>query len=356
MFNYVRLYELLKGSLTLASNSLSLFLNKRDRRSPLYVFWLLTYRCNCRCRHCNWVFENTSPEKLSMELSHCELLEVAHQLAKSKIWGVTISGGEPLMIKNIFEILEILKQSGKRVNICTNGVLLEDALDMLLKIQPDSVTISLDSHKPEIHDSIRGKRGVFQKIVSGIELLREKRKKKKPSIILKMTISKNNIDSIDEFISTFNKRCDYFTFQPVQNNLLHQVYDDDILFDHSSSEKFRKSMNDLIAKYPFMNNSYYRNMGDFLFNPNKLFESHSFRCLLSSAYSIYIDPYGNIMPCLGLEVAGNIKDMNFLNIWKSEKNFQIQQRMRSKNNRCICWLYNNLYNQYLVEAYRWFYK
>ncbi len=352
MFDQLTVREAIAGSYTLVSNSLSLFLNKADARAPLYVFWLMTYRCNSKCLHCNWVVKNMTTEKLNEELVSKERLDVANQLAKSKTFGVTLSGGEPLLVREIFEVIKILKRAGKRVNVCTNGLLLEDNMDKVLKAKPDCITISLDSPNPEIHDKIRGGNGYFEKTISGIDILRKSRQKKNPKIIIKMTISKENIESIEEFLERFRGICEHITFQPVQNNLIHQVPDEGILFDKSEYGLFKRKMDDLMSKYPFMNNSYYKNMADFLFNPDSLLKTGKFRCLLSSAYSVYIDPYGNVKPCLGLASAGNFKESGIIKIWKSRENCRLQQKMRDKGNNCICWAYNNLFNQYLVEAFK----
>src|SRR5438552_8044541 len=116
--------------------------------SPVFASWTVTLACNLGCAHCS--FNRPLPD----ELPHAERLEVAHRLARSTAWGVSLIGGEPLLVKELFEYARILKQGGKRVFLGTSGDRLGEFVGDILYAW-DVVTVSVAENTAEPHDAVR---------------------------------------------------------------------------------------------------------------------------------------------------------------------------------------------------------
>lgn len=136
---------------------------------PFFVGWDVTSSCNLRCLHCN----RAAGDKSINELSLNEVKSVIDQLAEDfePIDHISFGGGEPLMRKDIFDILAygIIKKKLK-IRINTNGTLIDNKI---AKALADSkvyhVQVSIDGDK-KTHDLIRG-RGNFDKAIRGVKLL-----------------------------------------------------------------------------------------------------------------------------------------------------------------------------------------
>lgn len=132
-------------------------------RRPPIVFWNLTWNCNLKCIHC---YINAVPGGRPGELNREEALEVAGQLVEAGVPLVVLSGGEPLMRPDIWDIIEAL--DGVRVGLSSNGTLITKSVaERLVSAGVSYVGVSLDSAKPEVHDRIRGVRGAFRRALEG---------------------------------------------------------------------------------------------------------------------------------------------------------------------------------------------
>ena len=117
------------------------------------VHWSLTGRCNYRCRHC-YMF---APHGRLGELSHASLMEIARQIGECGIPAASLTGGEPLIRSDFFEIVDALLERGTLVTqLYTNGALLnEEVLDGFERrgVRP-TVVMSFDG--TGWHDWMRG--------------------------------------------------------------------------------------------------------------------------------------------------------------------------------------------------------
>lgn len=84
---------------------------------PLHLVWALTNACNVRCIHCC----AASARRSSNELSHDEILSQIDVLARDGLLDLALSGGEPLLIKRLENIVERAANSGITVGMGTNG-------------------------------------------------------------------------------------------------------------------------------------------------------------------------------------------------------------------------------------------
>ncbi len=144
-----------------------------------YPKWLviqLLEKCNLRCRMCyEWGKEGSYHDK--NELAQLDI-DVVKKVIKDCAPGqpyIGLFGGEPLMYPWIEEVLSTIKNNGLSVDIPTNGTLLEQQAEILLKNEPRRLWISLDGPE-EINDKQRGT-GVYKKVIQGIDKLFDLKKK-----------------------------------------------------------------------------------------------------------------------------------------------------------------------------------
>lgn len=138
------------------------------RREIHYLRLSVTDLCNLRCRYCM----PDGVEKLEREavLTYEEFLRLAALFARCGIDTVRVTGGEPLVRKNVAQLVAGLKATPgiRRVTLTTNAVLLAEQLPALLDAGLDSVNISLDTLRPEVFRQITA-RDDFAAVQAGLQ-------------------------------------------------------------------------------------------------------------------------------------------------------------------------------------------
>lgn len=133
--------------------------------APFQVVWDVTNACNLKCRHCYADAGRARKDELSDE----EALKLVDRLSEIGVTIIAFSGGEPLVRRNILDLIERASDNGMYTSIATNGTLIskEKAME-LKKAGLRYAQISLDGATAETHDSFRGIPGAFDKTIQGI--------------------------------------------------------------------------------------------------------------------------------------------------------------------------------------------
>jgi radical SAM protein with 4Fe4S-binding SPASM domain len=133
---------------------------------PYHVVWEVTTRCNLDCIHCY----AGSVDSAQAELSTAEGKQLLEQIARvDEIRTIVITGGEPLLRKDIFELVEHAGGLGFHMIFSTNGTLLTPGMARdLARLGVANFSISLDGHTAACHESIRRRPGCFQAAIDGI--------------------------------------------------------------------------------------------------------------------------------------------------------------------------------------------
>ena len=134
-----------------------------------YVRISLTDRCNLRCRYC-------MPEAGVTKMQHAdiltfdEILRVVRGLAALGVKKVRLTGGEPLVRRNITALIRAVRQVPgiEQVALTTNGVLLSEMGEDLLKAGLTGLNISLDTLKPATFAELT-RRPLFEQVQAGVE-------------------------------------------------------------------------------------------------------------------------------------------------------------------------------------------
>jgi len=121
--------------------------------NPLIANVSITQNCNSRCSYCDiWKWQNFIADPTIEELKR-----IFSSLANLGVKVVSLSGGEPLLRKDIEEVISIVKSYNVRAQIVTNGILLsKEKIIKLVKSGLDCVTLSLDTADQEIYQKLRG--------------------------------------------------------------------------------------------------------------------------------------------------------------------------------------------------------
>lgn len=132
--------------------------------SKYNINWNVTKECNLRCKHCYYDAGAQLNDELSTEQALALIDDIADTFGDNV--RVTLGGGEPLMRKDLFEIIAYGKESGLSLVLASNGIMLTEGVAARLKATGiEEVIIAIDGTQ-KTHDNIRGN-GVFEKTVRG---------------------------------------------------------------------------------------------------------------------------------------------------------------------------------------------
>ncbi|NQT55584.1 MAG: radical SAM protein [Desulfobacteraceae bacterium] len=188
------------------------FIDESYTENGFYFQWHITEECNFRCKHC-YHADYSSANELNLN----ELILIADKIDSTlRKWNkdgtLSITGGEPFMVKDkLFPLLEHINslETINHFDLLTNGSLLDE--DILSKLKGFKklrrVQVSLEAGNQELNDQIRGN-GSFEKTLSAIRLL----KQNDFQVAVMMTIShmnKNEIKPLIEFLK--KERVDTFS-------------------------------------------------------------------------------------------------------------------------------------------------
>ena len=298
------------------------------------VIWI-TNRCNLRCKMCDqW----KTPEPLiAQELSTKEWYSFIDSVARMHALVINITGGEPFLRPDIFDIIRYIRSKNISCHICSNGTQFNrTVIDRLKSSPPDTISISLDSYCAEIHNELRGV-DCFDRIVEGVRLLRSNLPTVKVGI--NYVITRQNFYNLSRMIS-FAERLgvDQLKFDPIHVNLMHRKKPlpsfKDLLFHEEDlpelHSEIKKLMNAL-GNTKLLTNSY-----SFVRGITSLYNGRFDKLPCHAGYiSCAIDALGWVSPCDNFEGKENLKEKPLEEIWKSS----IFQRQRQAVHRCSahCW-------------------
>ncbi len=157
------------------------------RRSPPgpVVIWNLIRRCNLTCKHC---YSISADKDFAGELTTDEVFRVMDDLKRFKVPGLILSGGEPLLRPDIFDIARRAKAMRFFTALSSNGTLIDEAMTRRIAAENfDYVGISLDGLE-EVHDRFRRKQGAFAASLKAIRLCRDAGLK----VGVRFTLTKDN--------------------------------------------------------------------------------------------------------------------------------------------------------------------
>ena len=303
------------------------------RKGPLGIVWEINNKCDARCVYCN--YWNNSTIRAEPELATKEKIEIIKRLAKADVCFLSFCNGEPLLTHEICDLIAAAKKNNLLVNVSTNGSHIEEVAPQLIEAGLDFLTISIESHLPEVHDNISGYKGLFTKIERGIAALKKAGGRKRPYLIARKLIDKRTIDQLDDFIRHWERQVDEIIFKPIMHNPKASfVIPAGMGFSMEDKTKTTRLIHDLLKKRRRFNTEYHRRIPDYFFSGGSL--NKRYPCF-AGVFCGDIDFRGNLYPCIdGTASIGNLTAEDFMALWASPKMGAFRREFKIGRS-CDCW-------------------
>lgn len=142
-----------------------------ESRTPHFITIAVTYNCQCDCKHCSAYLYQQDVKKNNSALTTQELKDAVKQTVDMGTTCVVFTGGEPLLVPDIYELVKHVDKKKSICTVFTNGELLtEENVKKLKESGVFGVFVSFDFADAKAHDENRKKTGIFDKAIAGIKL------------------------------------------------------------------------------------------------------------------------------------------------------------------------------------------
>ncbi|MFB3851308.1 MAG: radical SAM/SPASM domain-containing protein [Acidobacteriota bacterium] len=293
-----------------------LFEKAYQKRQLLYAFFEITYNCNFNCKFCyNPVFRK-GQEKIKKNLvketplTISEYSAIFEKLKKGGVLFLTLSGGEPLVHPQFFEILKEAKKNAFCVRIFSNGSLIDEECARKLKENGAfCIEISIYGSDKESYEETTGRGEDFEKVLNAIKYL----KNEGIIVYLKCILTKITEKKMDEIQKIADDLGVILRWDPVLSPS-EEGFDYPLKFRASEEGLYRLLTED---KFKVGSSPFERGEGESL-------------CTIGRV-QVTIDPFGNIHPCpQWKEILGNVRKDDIFEIWKNSEKLQEIIKMSEK--------------------------
>lgn len=326
--------------------------------------WDIEQRCNLNCRHCRSGKQNRR-ENLGL-FEYQQLIKKIYDMGFNKL---VFTEKEPLMNKNLLNIMLECKKLGIKCSMVTNGILFnQEKLKKFSEIGIDEIFISLEGWTESDNDYVRGK-GVFKRVISILDFIQKSNML--INVFIQLDVTNLNYFKIREFISFFNKYSNISIIVSIIAPIGNAEDNKELLiknenYNYFKSEilklkKSKKLIPDVIFSFggPF-NNIYYNLIG--LSNDEICYSD----CDLNDN-GFTLQPDGSVVKCsalIGTELEKKFNNnLGFLNdysenityekpVCKDYKNNSQCKVCIFRNNCCLCYImqFNEILNVYLNDC------
>ncbi|HEY6420658.1 MAG TPA: radical SAM protein [Candidatus Binataceae bacterium] len=288
-------------------------LNEKAARMgiPIGVHLDLTWRCNERCVHCYLDHDDNG------ELSYDEVAGLLEQLAESKVMFLTLSGGEPLLRKDLFAIIRRARELTFNVKLKTNGILIKEPEAALIhELGVEQVQISVYSHRPAVHDAITKVKGSLERTLTAIRFLVGQGLK----VTMANVVMKQN-------------RFDYRGVQALAEELGAHFMLDPTITPHINGDRSLLKLNmGHVELSEVLHDTTIGGVAEQVpARPATDDDLDGFPCSAGHS-SCYISPYGDVYPCVQFPLpSGNIRKQRFADIWNDSPQLKEVRSIRERD-------------------------
>ncbi len=283
-----------------------------------FLFLELTQLCNEHCRHCGSRCGDTMPKDTLTKDEIFGFLKKASEQFDLRDVQLCITGGEPLLREDFFEIMNYAHELGFHWGMTSNGTLIDD--DVAYKLEKSgmsTVSISLDGLR-ESNDWFRQKDGGFDSALNGVRALVKNGSFRHVQVTT--VITKKNIGELDEMYKMLLgeglNSWRVINIEPIgrakeQPELLLEKEDYIRLFDFIKEKRFAEKMTVTYGCSHYLGESLEREVRDWYFLCN------------AGIYTASVMYNGDIGACLDIErrpqlIQGNIRSDDFYEVWKNK--------------------------------------
>ena len=267
---------------------------------PLGVQFDLTYRCNERCVHCYLDHDDRG------EMTTAEIKDLLEQMAEAGVFFLTFSGGEIMMRRDFFAIVEHARRLSFCVKLKTNAVMIRQSeADRIQALALDSVQISVYSHRAEVHDAITRLPGSLKRTIEAVRLLVERGVK----VVFANVLMRENFEDYPGVQALAAEVGAEYTIDPTITPKIDG--DRSILGLNIYRAQLQQVLRDpsLLGASP----------EEFCARPDGPPAPQDAQKMLPCSAShtfCYVSPYGDVCPCVQFPLlAGNVRTTRFLDIW-----------------------------------------
>lgn len=317
-----------------------------EKYLPLVISWNMTLRCNLKCAHCYINAEGAKTSTVN-ELSTDAAKMLIHQIIEVCKPLLILSGGEPLLRDDIYEIIKYGADRGLRMGMGSNGMLIDDEVARKLKEAGMwTVAISLDSSIPERHDEFRGVKGCWEHAIKAIKAL----KKAGIEVQVNCTVIKENYDEVDDIMALAESlgvtNFHLFFLVPTGRgtdieDITPQMYEEMITKTLAKTTKYKLNVKPSCAPQ-FMR----------VAKDQGVDMSRWVRGCMAGLYYCRIYPSGEVTPCPYMPVSlGNIREKSFKDIWFNSEVFQSLRDFDQLKGKCGVCEHNDVCGGCRARAY-----
>ncbi len=290
-----------------------------DATRPTVVYGIVNERCNYRCRYCEYWRLKEYGDEMTVEQWTDALGSLQEFIGT---YHVEFSGGEPFRKKGFLDIARFCHARGIRWGVTTNGSAFSDKIvRQTVAADPFNVNISIDGHRSEIHDYMRGVPGSLERIVRGIERLRQQRSEQGRDfpIIIKPTVHAKNFRELPALVRwAQNLGVTAVNFQPV-DRWTQETYDE-LWIERDHHEDLEKVVAELIAMKragaPILNTELVMDLWTSHFREDKA-PAEALPCRVGMR-NYFIRPNGDVELCWFYPPIGNVKEQPARDIWRGQ--------------------------------------
>jgi radical SAM protein with 4Fe4S-binding SPASM domain len=268
-----------------------------DAGLPLSVQLDVTYRCNERCVHCYLDHDDHG------EMTTAEIKNVLDQVAAAGVFFLILSGGEVLMRRDFFEILEHARALLFDVKIKTNAFMIgEKEAERIFELGVRTVQVSIYSHRPEVHDAITLLPGSLKRSIDGIRLLQSRGVK----VIIANVLMRQNLNDYAGVKLLAEELGAEYTIDPT---ITPKMDGDRSIIGLGIGGKELREV--------FRNPELVGDVEEFCAPPSAVDDDvlEQFPCSAGHT-ACYISPYGELFPCVQFPLpSGNVRTQKFADIW-----------------------------------------
>ena len=311
---------------------------------PLVLSWNVTRECNMKCSHC---YINATEKKLNNELTTQEAKNLMDQIYQVSSPLLILSGGEPLLRPDIFELITYGSKKGLKMGLGSNGSFIDNSVARKLKEAGiTTVSISLDSNIPAQHDEFRGVAGAWEKAVEACKALR----KNNVLVQVNTTLTQQNYNQIDDIMSLAEsigvENFHLFFLVPTgRGTKLTDISPEK--YEEMITKTFAKTVNHKLNVRPSCAPQFMR-----IAKGTGLDMRQWIRGCIAGLYYCRIYPNGDVTPCPYLPIKlGNIREQSFKGIWFNSKVFKDLRDPNSLKGKCGVCEYRSLCGGCRARAY-----
>ncbi|MCX5876849.1 MAG: radical SAM protein [Deltaproteobacteria bacterium] len=327
---------------------------------PKWIAWEITRRCNLKCVHCR--SSSGLEAKGHPDFTLDEAKRVLDDIASYGKPVVVLSGGEPLLRADVFEIAQYGTDLGLRMCLATNGTLVTQGIcDKIKAAGIKMVSLSLDGASAAVHDNFRNQPGAFAGTLNAVRLFKENG----ISFLINSSFTKRNQDEIPKIYHLAKEigATAWYMFMIVPTGRGEDIMDEliapedyeKLLVWHYEMEKGEK---DILVR-PTCAPNYYRvvlqqakEKGDDYERRTLQFSTGGSKGCLAGQLISLIDVDGNVLPCSYFPMAaGNIREKSFKDIWEKSELFQDLRNFKAYKGRCGSCEYVNVCGGCRARAY-----